>query len=661
MRGIEQPADFRPDINALRAFAVLAVVAYHYGFPGAGGGFAGVDVFFVISGFLIGSHILGAHQRNSFSFALFFQSRLRRIFPALVVLCLACLLWGWWLVLPYDYLKSTRHAMAALFFLSNLAFMGEQGYFDVAAHAKPLLHTWSLSVEGQFYLMLPLVMALVWRYLRRYLVLALGLMWLASLGWSLYAGQAHPADAFYALFTRAWEFLSGCLLGVWRPVWRAEGQRNAISITALLMLLGSFVGLTSEMTWPGFWTLLPVTAAAALIAAGDAPATARLWRLWPLQRLGDLSYSLYLWHWPVLVFARQYVQSPSGELPAGMLWAMAAMSLVLAGLSWRFVEQPTRARSGWWTVRRLWLGVTGTWLLVLLFGAYVVKTRGVPQRLPDYVQRASSAVFFNTPRDECFRRGDSTKDAPEVFCHFGVGPVNAPQLVLWGDSHANQYLSALTDAAQALGQGGLIATQSGCRATQAGQPTGLSASIANACASFNDQVNLLISQTPSIHTVVIGRLWSPDESFERTVALARQLVAQGKRVLLIGPLPEPGMDVPQSWSLQQLKVGHAINELTLPLSSQTNALAMRTRLREKLAVPLCLGQMYLLDPIASLCDDQVCRLAQAGEANFRDTSHLSQVASLRFGTGIQAALAVLSAPVDASLTAGCQSSNTTAK
>lgn len=656
MRGVEQPADFRPDINAMRAFAVLAVVAYHYGLPGASGGFAGVDVFFVISGFLIGSHILLAHQRGSFSFPYFFESRLRRIFPALAVLCLACLLWGWWFVLPYDYLKSTRHAMAALFFLSNLAFMGEQGYFDMAAHAKTLLHTWSLSVEGQFYLLLPLVIALIWRYLRSHLGLALGFLWLTSLVWSLYSGQVHPEDAFYSLSTRAWEFLSGCLVGVWRPILGVVWQRNAIAVTGLLMLLGSFVGLTSEISWPGFWTLLPVAAAVALIAAGDTPATARLWRIWPLQRLGDVSYSLYLWHWPVLVFARQYVQSPTGELPGGMLWAMAALSLLLAGLSWRFVEQPTRARSGWWTVRRLWLGVAGTWVLVLLFGAFVVKTHGAPQRLPDYVQRASVAVFLNTPRDECFRRGDSSKDASEAFCHFGVGAVNAPQLVLWGDSHANQYLSALTDAALALDQGGVIATQSGCRATQTGQPTGLPESIAGACASFNNEVNLLIAKTPSIHTVVIGRLWSPDASFERTVALTYKLVAQGKRVLLIGPLPEPGMDVPQGWSLQQLKAGHAIDELTLPLSSQANALAMRTKLREQLAEPLCKGQVYLLDPVASLCDDKVCRLAQAGEANFRDTSHLSQVASLRFGAGIQAALAALAAPGDrSSLKASCQS------
>lgn len=644
MKWATQPADFRPDINALRAFAVLAVVAYHYGFPGASGGFAGVDVFFVISGFLIGSHILTAHQRGNFSFIGFFQSRLRRIFPALAVLCLGCLLWGWWFVLPYDYLKSTRHVMAALFFLSNLAFTGEQGYFDAAAHAKPLLHTWSLSVEGQFYVLLPLAMALVWRFSRRHMGLALGWVGLTSLAWSLYAGQMHPTDGFYALSARAWEFLSGCLLGVWRPVWRRTGPRNLVSVVGLLMLLASFVLLSPRMSWPGPWTLLPVAGAVAVIAAGDAPATARLWRAWPLQRLGDVSYSFYLWHWPVLVFARQYVQSPTGELTVALLWAMAVLSLAMAILSWRYVEQPTRAHSGWWRTRHLWLGVVGAWLLVLLFGAYVVKTRGAPQRLPDYVQRASAAVFFNTPRDECFRRGDSTKDAPEEFCHFGAGPVNTPQLVLWGDSHANQYLGALTEAAQALGQGGLIATQSGCRATLAGQPTGLPASIASACAGFNDEVNTLIARTPSIHTVVVGRLWSPDASFERTVALVQQLVVQGKRVLVMGPLPEPGMDVPQSWSLQQLKAGHAIDELTLPMSSQTNALTMRAGLRDQLAGFICRGEVALLDPMVNLCDGQVCRLAQGGEANFRDISHLSQWASMRFSDSIQHALAALAVP-----------------
>lgn len=640
MSGVEKKADFRPDINALRALAVLAVVAYHYGVPGAAGGFAGVDVFFVISGFLIGSQIWAALRRGQFSFQQFYLSRLRRIFPALAVLCLACLAWGWWFVLPYDYLKTTRHVMAALFFLSNLAFTGEQGYFDIAAHAKPLLHTWSLSVEGQFYLVLPLSMVLVWRlagaHLARWLVLA----WLLSLGWCLYGASVQSVDTFYLLSARAWEFLSGCLLALWRPSATLQAWRHPVALLGLVVLLGSFAGLDAAWHWPGAWTLLPVLAAVALIAVGDAPRLQGLWRAWPLQRLGDVSYSWYLWHWPVLVFARQYADGVAPSAP--VLLGLAAMSLLAAVLSWRFVEQPIRARAGWWTARRLWAGVALLLLVVLAFGVWVVKTRGWPTRFPDYVQRASSAVFFNTPRDDCFRRGDSSKDAPERFCHFGAP--GAPSLLLWGDSHANQYLSALSDAAVALGQGGLIATQSGCRATLAGQPSGLPATIAAACEQFNNEVNALITQTPSLQTVVIGRLWSPDASLQRTVALVRQLVVMGKTVLLLGPLPEPGLDVPQVYALQQIKAGHALAQMVVPLAAQSGPLAMRQTLLTELAEPLRQGRVQLLDPLARLCDDQVCRLAQAGEVNFRDISHLSQSAALRFTPDVQAALLALRQP-----------------
>jgi len=641
MTGVAQKVDFRPDINALRALAVLAVVAYHYGVSGVGGGFAGVDVFFVISGFLIGSQILATLRRSNFSFQQFYLSRLRRIFPALLVMCLACLAWGWWFVLPYDYLKSTRHVMAALFFLSNLAFTGEQGYFDTAAAAKPLLHTWSLSVEGQFYLILPLCMALVWRWLPRYLVHFLTLLWLLSLFWCVQHAGAQSVDTFYLLSARAWEFLSGVLLAVAALRFRPVAHSNAIAVTGLLALLGAFAtlgsGPSTGMAWPGPWTLLPVLAATALMAASNAPVLQPLWRVWTLQRLGDVSYSLYLWHWPVLVFARQWADG--AELPMVERAGLLLLSVLLAVMSWRWVEQPVRTRGGWWSPGRVWLGVVAAWLLVLGLGLAVVKTRGFPTRFPDYVQRASGAVFFNTPRDDCFRRGDSSKDAPERFCLFGSP--GAPSLLLWGDSHANQYVSALSEAAQALGQGGLVATQSGCRATLSGQPSGLPASIASACEHFNDEVNALITQTPSLRTVVIGRLWGADASLQRTLALVKQLVNLGKTVLLVGPLPEPGLDVPQVYARQQIRAGQAMALWHLPLATQAGVLAVRETLLQELAEPMRLGQVQWLDPFVKLCDVQGCRLAEGGEANFRDTSHLSHSASLRFTVDFQSALLAL--------------------
>jgi len=633
-----QVRDFRHDINALRALAVLAVVAYHYGMPGVAGGFAGVDVFFVISGFLITSQILEGHLRDDFSFQNFYLSRLRRIFPALAVVCAVILLWGWLHVLPYDYRATARHAVAALFFVSNLAFTGEQGYFDVAAHAKPLLHTWSLSVEGQFYIFLPICFALAWRFARRYVAWLIVGAFVISLAWCLYYGRIDVGDAFYKLSTRSWEFLAGSLLAIARFGKPNATVANTGSFLSLGVLIGSFVFLNPTLTWPGYWTLLPVGAAVALMTMRDAPMTRPLLASWPLQRVGDLSYSLYLWHWPVLVFAKQYVQMLERELSALELVGLFLLSLLMATLSWRFVEQPIRSRRGWWTARRLWSGVVVTLIIFFSVGLAIVATKGVPKRLPEYVQRASSAIFVNTPRDECFRRGDSTKDALEEFCSFGQGAVGKPTLVLWGDSHANQYLSSVSDAAATAGLNGVIATQGGCRSTLPGQPTGLVSDASQGCERFNDEVNRFIAQSTSVRTVIIGRLWSPDASFGRTVELVKQLVSIGKTVILVGPLPDPQFNVPERWSHQQLRSGHAIDFMAVPLTAQSQMLAMRDRLRVELSAQLQSGKVVLIDPFQRLCDVTQCKLVENGISYFRDTSHVSQVGSMLFTVDFLTAL-----------------------
>ncbi len=641
MAQFEQKADFRPDINALRAIAVLGVVAYHYGMPGFAGGFAGVDVFFVISGYLIGGQIFAAHGRGKFSFAAFFLSRLRRIFPALALLVVACLAWMWWHALPYDYLKTTRHAVAALFFLSNLAFTGEQGYFDLAAHAKPLLHTWSLSVEGQFYLFLPVLFSLAWRFARHRLGSLLVLALFASLTLCMLGGRSESADAFYLLLPRAWEFLAGALLAWFAQQTSGLARSNGLALVGLLALLVAFSGLDAESVWPGFWTLLPVLAAVGLIAAGRSAWLAPLLQSWPLQRLGDVSYSLYLWHWPVLVFARQYSEGLSVSLNAGHLSGLALFSLLLAWASWRWVEQPIRSRTQFWTTRRVWCGVASVLLLVFAFGLMVVKGRGVPERMPAYVQRASAAVFYDTPRDDCFRNPDSRRKLAVQFCRFEESSPVVPSLLLWGDSHANQYLASLADAAQVIGQNGLIATQGGCRASPAGESLGLPASIAQACQNFNQEVHALLTQTPSIRTVVLGRVWGNDASVGQTLRLVQQLLAQGKSVVLIGPLSQPGVDVPHHWSMRQIQAGQAIDEIGQDVRTQTAIFALRERLQTALADPIARKQLVLIDPLQHLCDAQSCWLVKSGEANFRDTSHLSKSAALAYTPDFAQALKTL--------------------
>ena len=635
-----QATGFRYDINALRALAVLAVVAYHYGVPGFSGGFAGVDVFFVISGFLITSQIFDAHVFGHFSFRRFYMARLRRIFPALVVVCFASLLLGWLYFLPFDYLTSTRHVLAAVFFLSNLAFTGERGYFDVAAHLKPMLHTWSLSVEGQFYIFLPLGMALAWRLARRHLLTLMAVTFLMSLGWCLYAGRVDTGDVFYWLSARSWEFLAGSLLAMVRhPAKPGVGVANAGSVVSLIVLLASFGLLTPALQWPGYWTMLPVGATVVLIAMREAPLTQPWLQWWPVQRLGDLSYSFYLWHWPVLVFAKQYALTLERELSVFELAGLLLLSLLLAALSWRFVELPVRSRHGWWTERRVWVGLACVMVLLLGITLPIIATKGAPQRLPDYVQRASVAVFLNTPRDECFRRSDSTKAAPEQFCSFGQSGGAAPSLVLWGDSHANQYLTAVSQAAAEAGLTGVIATQGGCRSTLAGQPKELSFGISPGCEQLNAEVLAFITQNASVKTIILGREWNRlDESFDRTVVLVRHLVKIGKTVVLIGPLPVPKFNVPERWSRQQLRAGKAMESMTLSVASQSEPRLVRDELQAVFSEQIQARQVVLVDPLAQLCDAAGCYLVENGVCYFRDTAHLSQAGSMLFKANFAKAL-----------------------
>jgi peptidoglycan/LPS O-acetylase OafA/YrhL len=619
-----QNSEFRFEINALRALAVLAVMAYHFGFPGFSGGFVGVDVFFVISGFLISFQILDAIGRNTFSFAGFYCSRLRRIFPGLFVVVVVCLVWGWFFDLPKDYININRHAVSALFFVSNVAFDGERGYFDAAAHTKALLHTWSLAIEGQFYLFLPLVLIAVQRFAKRYLDIVITLLLLLSFGCALYVNAMSPGKGFYLLSCRAWEFLVGVMLSVYSTSKLNNPVRNALSVLGLGLLAFGFFYIDSSISWPSVWTILPVIATSIIIAAGRAGATCKFFELRLLQRVGDISYSLYLWHWPVWVFANA-LASMSGR---GLYWLdrlwMILLSFVLAELSWRYIERPVRVQRQWWSNKRLiFFALTGV-LVTFGFGLANVAMNGMPFRLPSYVQRAAEAVFVNTPRDECFRRGDSSKDAPEQFCIFGATNV-LPTLALWGDSHANQYLTAVTDAAVHNSLSGIIATQSACSAKVVKEKETSN----SACEKFNREVYQYLATHPSIKTVVLGKWWA-DLHNEAFFDLISELVKSGKKVVLVGVLPTPGFDVPERWAKQQISANEPIDSMTVPLSSQSLALAIRAQALSVLSPLLQAGNATYIDPLKHFCDDTACHLVENGESNFRDESHLAHKSSLLF-------------------------------
>ncbi len=331
--------DFRADINGLRAVAVLAVVLYHFGVAGFSGGFVGVDVFFVISGYLMTRIILGPLAAARFSVFGFYLARARRIFPALAALCALLMLFGWFTLSPMDYKLLAKHAGASLLFLSNQVYWKESGYFDADAHEKWLLHTWSLSVEWQFYLLYPLLIVAVHRLFRRQGGIA-GALWavfLASLAWSAWLAFANPSKAFFLLPTRAWEMLAGGLIYVHQDACnRLARGRRWLEPAGLAAILAASLLLTADTPWPGLAALLPVGGAMLVIL--DSGGRTRLLGSAAIQGIGRWSYSIYLWHWPVVVWL---YQSQSGQDGVWIAAGMAA-SILLGWLSFRLVEIPAR-------------------------------------------------------------------------------------------------------------------------------------------------------------------------------------------------------------------------------------------------------------------------------------------------------------------------------
>jgi len=329
---------FRQDINGLRAWAVVAVVLYHFDIPGFNGGFAGVDVFFVISGFLMTQIICKALNRGDFSLTAFYLARAVRIIPALAILCGVLLAAGWFALLPQDYKTLGSHTTYSLAFLSNVEYWLEAGYFDTSSHEKWLLHTWSLSVEWQFYLVLPLVLAALWRLAPglRAQRNALFLLACASLAASIWTTASSPSTAFFLLHTRAWEMLAGGLVFLAGDAFAASpNRRRLFEAIGLVLIAVSFVVFDAGSVWPSWRALAPVLGAMlVLMAARHSVWTGNRAAQW----LGDRSYSLYLWHWPVhvvLVYAGWNENVLA--IAAGLV-----LSTLLGALSYAWIEVPSR-------------------------------------------------------------------------------------------------------------------------------------------------------------------------------------------------------------------------------------------------------------------------------------------------------------------------------
>ncbi len=417
---------FRPDINGLRAWAVIVVILYHFGIPGFSGGFIGVDVFFVISGYLMTRIIVQGLEQKNFSIRSFYLARARRIIPALLVLCFFLLIGGWFTLTPIDYKQLGYHVMASLLFFSNHRFASEAGYFDTASHEKWLLHTWSLSVEWQFYLILPVILVLLWRFFpgRRTVITFSGLALLASLALSVVMTSTKPSDAFYFLSTRAWEMLAGGL------VFLLMQKRSISPLVARLaeligfaLIIASTYYLSTYTPWPGAWALMPVIGAVLVLIAARPSSLFTNTRA--AQWFGNCSYSLYLWHWP-LVVSLVYLEKQHDSL---LISCGLILTLLLGWASYRFIENPTRIYSAKLPPKRAGTVITIGVLTVVLLAGWVRLQDGLVERLPEHIAViAQGAQDRNPRRNECL---GSKFPAPE--CTYGGDQLGA---IVIGDSHA---------------------------------------------------------------------------------------------------------------------------------------------------------------------------------------------------------------------------------
>lgn len=636
---------FRFDIHALRAWAVVAVVGYHLGISGFGSGFAGVDIFFVISGYLITAQALVQLQTQRFSFFDFWTARLRRIAPVLIVVLAVSVGLDWLLSMPGEFLRHTRQMLFAATFSSNLPFGDQQGYFDAAAHTKPLLHTWSLSIEWQFYLFLPLVLALVWRCVsaanrRTALLSVLGLLVLVSIIYELWLSQVQASDAFFSLRARAWELLLGAVMATasqsangtkldgarWHVLQKLRQYSSPLGWA--LIAGAAWVRLPAQQ-WPGPWTLLPVVGASLIVWSG--PPSEHISRLHALagsawvRRIGDWSYSIYLWHWPLWVFMLAWLESRGQTLQPLHTAGLLIVVLALGFLSYRYIEQPIRKRRGGWTANRLWTAYLVAVAGLFFFTLATIETYGFSGRVPDYLQRAELAKRLNTPRDECFRNAKSEKRDIAEFCDFG-SPASTAVVgaMLWGDSVADQFLVPISTAASKLGVHGLIATQSGCRALLVDQIP--KDNTFQGCARFNTEVNDYLQRQAGPQIVVVGRNWSNTQaSADEALRLARHLLATGRTVVLILPMLNLDFDVSERWIREQRLVGHAIDELKIPITPdlvfKTARDAVALQMRDFAGNP----KLITVDLLPHICNDGFCSLVSAGQANFRDSLHISNI------------------------------------
>jgi len=606
----------RDDIDGLRSIAILSVLLFHFGFGSLSGGYTGVDVFFVISGYVITKSIENDIASQKFSIANFYFKRFRRITPAFFVTLLLTGLACSFLLLPEDLVDFGKSAAAASVFASNFYFWATSGYFASAAHTKPLLHTWSLSVEEQFYIFAPLFIFGLSRLSARKGMGIIAAVLLASLSFSIMTVFLAPTFGFFALPARAWEMLIGVWLAKYDPQLRpSRAQREWLGWAGAGLIGAGLFLLREDDPFPGWYALLPCLGTALCIAAGaNARARGELslvgrglsWR--PMVGIGWISYSVYLVHWPIAaLFQYRMLRAPTSVEGLEMI----GLSLLLGVLSWRFIEQPTRhidARH----VRKVLIGGLLTSLAGGALGMALVAGQGFAWRYPEW-HKQKIAGLEDWGGATCFHQSPTTPIAWDAGKCTRIHGKDG-RMLLWGDSFAAQYVPGILRESARINGDVLQYTFAGC-------PPLLSYnSLARkGCAISNRRVLDVIKQQ-KVDTVVLAAKWTdvPQRTLRKlpeTIAALRDL---GVRVVVIGQSPEFAMDVERIDYLSGQMARKDKKEWLPAVTSGFNHDMMK----------LSAGADFI-DPFPTFCSDGKCVYKSGSGYYFVDYGHFSREGSIR--------------------------------
>jgi peptidoglycan/LPS O-acetylase OafA/YrhL len=618
---------YRPDIDGLRAIAVAAVLAFH-AFPDSfPGGFTGVDIFFVISGFLISGIILHELRADSFTFARFYARRIRRIFPALALVLAACLTFGWWSLSPYDYDQLGAHVAAGAGFVSNILLWRQSGYWDTDSALKPLLHLWSLGIEEQYYLVWPLLLFMLRRHMERIFWLIVGIA-AASFALNIVLVGRLPEAAFYLPMTRFWELMLGSIVA-WLHLHRAQRPevplrwRNLAALGGAVLLILAFVLVRDGRGFPGWWALLPTLGALLLMQSGpQAWINHRILANRAVVYVGLISYPLYLWHWPILSFARNL---NGGLPPVGIRIGALVVSVLLACATFEWIEKP---------IRRMGRGVAApraAGLSAACVGALAVYGLLV---FGGFAQARSSSVPYLAEISAAY----SDWHFPGNITVAG----DTQQAVLFfGDSHMQQFLpriETLMRDKHTRHRTVIFRTRGGCAPIPGIERVGYG------CDRFVDEV-FALARKPEIRTVIISASWAGftvrkdyykagDEGgqplrmltpqtewvlagFEAAVT---QLVAAGKQVVIVLSSPFGEQFDPREMARRDGLQFHVV----LPPAVDRRALeSERAFIDDRLIEIARRAHASVLDPLDTICTARLCPvLDSAGKPLLKDNSHL---------------------------------------